>query len=309
VRILVTNDDGVAAPGLAALTRALVRWTEQAGDGPGPPDKIVVVAPSSNYSGAGAAVGSVTDGTTIAYERATVEGAAAIEAYGLDASPALSVIVGALGAVGPKPDLVLSGINHGVNVGRSILHSGTVGAALTASQLGIRALAVSLRAGADPDPWESAADLAVALVPLLVAAPPRTVLNLNVPHLPLSDVRGVRWARVSGAGLIKSARGGTATWEAPNPEEMEGPAAAEAARAVIEGEPGVRGEIVLAVGSPFPHGDDLDPDAGTEDATLVAQGYAALTALRGPRAEDDHELVAQVDAGLDAALAPFAFAD
>ena len=75
-----------------------------------------------------------------------------MEAYGLDASPALSVIAGALGAVGPKPDLVLSGINHGVNVGRSILHSGTVGAALTASQLGISALAVSLRAGETPTP-------------------------------------------------------------------------------------------------------------------------------------------------------------
>jgi 5'-nucleotidase len=310
VRILVTNDDGVAAPGLAALTRALVRWTEQAGDGPGSPHEIVVVAPGSNYSGAGAAVGSVTDGTTIAYERAVVAGAGGIEAYGLNASPALSVIVGALGAVGPKPDLVLSGINHGVNVGRSILHSGTVGAALTASQLGISALAVSLRAGADRDPWESAADLAVALVPLLATAPARTVLNLNVPHLALPEIRGVRWARVSGAGLIKSARGGTATWEEPNPEEMEGPAAAEAARAVIAGEPGERGDIVLSVGSPFPHGDDLDlNEAGTEDATLVAQGYAALTALRGPRAEDDHELVTQIDAGLGTALAPFAFAD
>ena len=309
MRILVTNDDGVGAPGLAALTRALVRWTEQAGDGPATTYEIVVVAPSSNFSGAGAAVGSVTDGTTVAYERATVKGAADVEAYGLDASPALSVIVGALGAVGPKPDLVLSGINHGVNVGRSILHSGTVGAALTASQLGIRALAVSLRAGTYPDPWESAADLAVALIPLLVAAPARTVLNLNVPHLSISDIRGLRWARVSGAGLIKSARGGTATWEAPNPEEMEGPAAAEAARAVIAGEPGERGKIVLAVGSPFPHGDDLNSDeAGTEDATLVAQGYAALTALRGPRAEDDHELVAQIDSGLDDALRPFAFA-
>ena len=126
--------------------------------------EIVVVAPSSNYSGAGAAVGSVTDRTVIGYQRATVEGAEAVEAYGLDASPALSVIAGALGAVGPKPDLVVSGINHGVNVGRSVLHSGTVGAALTASQLGISALAVSLRAGATPDPWESAADLAVALL-------------------------------------------------------------------------------------------------------------------------------------------------
>jgi 5'-nucleotidase len=309
VRILVTNDDGVTAPGLAALTRGLVRWAEQAGDGPGVAHEIVVVAPSSNYSGAGAAVGSVTDGTSIPYQRATVEGAGEIEAYGLDASPALSVIVGALGAVGPKPDLVVSGINHGVNVGRSILHSGTVGAALTASQLGIRALAVSLRAGADPDPWDSAAELAVALVPLLVAAPARTVLNLNVPHLPLSDIRGVRWARVSGAGLIKSARGGAgAGWEAPNPEEMEGPAAAEAARATLKGAPGGRGEIVLSVGSPFPQSEELDAtEAGTEDATLVAQGYAALTALRGPRAEEDHELVTQIDAGLDAALGPFAF--
>jgi 5'-nucleotidase len=309
VRILVTNDDGVSAPGLAALTRALVRWTERAGrDGPGAaPHEVVVVAPSSNYSGAGAAVGSVTDKTTIPYQRAFVEGAPEVEAYGLDASPALSVIAGALGAVGPKPDLVLSGINHGVNVGRSILHSGTVGAALTASQLGISALAVSLRAGVEPDPWESAADLAMALLPLLMAAPTRTVLNLNVPALPLAEVRGLRWARVSGAGLIKSAQGSW-TWEAPNQEEIEGPAALEASRSFMEGEPEEKGEIVLTVGSPFPHSSDLGlADAGAEDATLVAQGYAALTALRGPRADEDRELLAQLDGGLEAALSPFGF--
>jgi 5'-nucleotidase len=311
VRILVTNDDGVGAPGLAALTRALVRWTKEAGsDGPAAPHEIVVVAPSSNYSGAGAAVGSVTDGTTIPYRRAEVEGAESVEAYGLEASPALSVIVGALGAVGPKPDLVLSGINHGVNVGRSVLHSGTVGAALTASQLGISALAVSLRAGADPDPWESAADLAVALVPLLAAAPVRTVLNLNVPHLPLEEIRGLRWARVSGAGLIKAARGGRpAAWEAPNLEEMEGPAAAEAARAVMEGPPRQRGEIVLSVGTPFPHVDEVDVEPGAEDAALVAAGYAALNALRGPRAEEDAELLARIDRGLGGVLEPFGFTD
>ena len=122
MRILVTNDDGVSAPGLAALTRALAAWAERAGGDPA--HEIIVVAPSSNYSGAGAAVGSVTDHTTIPYQRAYVEGAETVEAYGLDASPALSVIAGALGAVGPKPDLVLSGINDGVNVGRSVLHSG-----------------------------------------------------------------------------------------------------------------------------------------------------------------------------------------
>jgi 5'-nucleotidase len=311
VRILVTNDDGVAAPGLAALATSLVSWAEACGaDGPGTAHEVVVVAPSTNYSGAGAAVGSVTDGTTITYHRAFVEGAERVEAYGLDASPALSVIAGALGAVGAKPDLVLSGINHGANVGRSVLHSGTVGAALTASQLGIRSMAVSMRAGGSTQLWRSAAELAVALVPVLAAAPARTVLNLNVPALPLAAIRGVRWARVSGAGLIKSARGGGGgTWVAPNPEEMEGPAAAEAARTIMEGEREDKGEIVFTVGSPFPHSGDLGlADAATEDATLVAQGFAAITALRGPRAEEDAELLAHLDGGLEDALEGFAFA-
>ena len=304
----MTNDDGVRAPGLAALTRGLVAWTEaEVGDGPGPPHEVIVVAPSSNYSGASAAVGSVTEGTTITCQRAVVDGAEAVEAYGLDASPALSVIAGALGAVGPRPDLVVSGINHGVNVGRSVLHSGTVGAALTASQLGISALAVSLRSGPDPQPWESAAQLAVALVPLLVAAPPRTVLNLNVPALPLDQIRGVRWARVSGAGLITAARG--ARWEAPNRPEMEGTAVAEAARSVMEGgDEEEKGEIVLTVGSPFPHSGQLGlADSVDEDATLVAQGYASLTALCGPRGADDPALLDYLDGGLGTALEGFAF--
>jgi hypothetical protein len=117
----------------------------------------------------------------------------------------------------------------------------------------------------------------------------------------------VRWARVSGAGLIKSVHGGA--WEAPNREEIEGPAAAEAARSVMEGEREEKGEIVLQVGSPFPHSSDLGlSEAGDEDATLVAQGYAALTALRGPRAEEDHALLDHLDGPLAGALEAFAFA-
>ena len=265
------------------------------------------MAPSSNYSGASAAVGSVSEGTRIAYRRATVSGAEGVDAYGLDASPALSVIAGALGAVGAKPDLVLSGINHGVNVGRSVLHSGTVGAALTASQLGISALAVSLRSGASPAPWESAADLAIALLPLLAAAPTSTVLNLNVPSLPLHEILGLRWARVGGSGLIKAAAGSRG-WDTPNQAEMEGPAAAEAAQAVMEDGQAPHGEIVLSVGSPFPRSGEIglaDPD---EDATLVARGYAALTALQGPRADEDPELFGLLDEGLAAALGPLGLA-
>lgn len=305
MRILVTNDDGVGAPGLAALTRSLLRWTKESTAAGGPSHEIVVVAPSSNYSGAGAAVGSVTNGTRIIYQRARVSGAEEVDAFGLDASPALSVIAGAMGAVGPRPDLVLSGINHGVNVGRSVLHSGTVGAALTASQLGISALAVSMRAGMPVDWWESAADLAVSLIPVIAGAPVCTVLNLNVPSLPMHEILGLRWARVGGAGLIKAANDG---WGPPNSPEMEGPAAAEASLAFMEGGPAEKGEIILNVGSPFPHSGDMGLADPGEDATLVARGYAALTALRGPRSDDDPALLKLLDDGLAGVIAPLGLA-
>ena len=307
MRILVTNDDGVSAPGLAALTRALARWSTTSADAGGPSHEIVVVAPSSNYSGAGASVGSVTNGTKIPYVRARVEGAEDVEAYGLDASPALAVLAGALGATGPKPDLVLSGINHGVNVGRSVLHSGTVGAALTAAQVGISALAVSLRAGMSVDWWESAADLAVALIPVLAAAPVCTVLNLNVPSVPLHEILGVRWARVGGSGFIRAA---SDNWQSsPNQPEMEGPAAAEAALAVLNDGPADSGEITLHLGSPFPQASDIGAADPHEDATLVAQGYAALTALRGPRADDDPVLRRLLSDRLTDALIPLGWVD
>ena len=135
----------------------------------------------------------------------------------------------------------------------------------------------------------------------------RTVLNLNVPHLPLAEVRGLRWARVSGAGLIKSARGGQ-RWEAPNVEEIEGPAAAEAARSVMEGEPDEKGEIVLTVGSPFPHSGDLGlADSGSEDATLVAQGYRRPDGAAGPPGRRGRGAAGPARRGLGPALAGFSF--
>ena len=266
-----------------------------------------MVAPSSNYSGAGAAVGSVTDHTTIPYQRAYVEGAEAVEAYGLDASPALSVIAGALGAVGPKPDLVLSGINHGVNVGRSVLHSGTVGAALTASQLGISALAVSLRVGDGPDPWESAADLAVALIPLLVAAPVRTVLNLNVPAPPAGRDPGPALGpgerrRPDQVGPGRRHLGGAQRRGDRGAGRGRGGALGHGGRARREGRDRPHRRLALP-----PLGRLGLADSGAEDATLVAQGYAALTALRGPRADEDAELLAGLDGGLGPALAGFDF--
>ncbi|MGH9047056.1 MAG: 5'/3'-nucleotidase SurE [Acidimicrobiales bacterium] len=249
MRILVTNDDGVHAPGLGALVRGLARWSETS-----PEHEVVVVAPLANYSGASAAVGTVYEREAIGCRRVRIEGAEGIPAYGLDAPPALTAVVGTYGAFGPPPDVVVSGINLGVNVGRSVLHSGTVGAALTAGQHGFRALAVSLRASPTPHQWATATELALAILPVVAEAPPRTVLNLNVPALPLAEVRGVAWARISDAGIVKGARA-----------EMQGDT----------------GSVALVLGTAVPSLGDTTGEDPSEDAALVGAGFAALTALHG----------------------------
>jgi 5'-nucleotidase len=206
MRILVTNDDGFDAPGLAVLARALV----EAGH------DVVVVAPLTEASGAGAGVGPLhvmRGGLKV--EAVAPPGLEGISALAVDGLPALIVITACLGAYGPAPDLVATGINPGRNVGRAVLHSGTVGAALTSVHFGLKGLATSIQAGAVPSGFESANDghphyesaavLAVVLAAHLEGAPARTVLNLNVPNIPLSQIRGVRRARLATSGLIRAA--------------------------------------------------------------------------------------------------------
>ena len=110
MRILVTNDDGVFAPGIAALARGLA--DAAVGD-------VVVVAPLADHSGAGAAVGAVYEREVIPYEAVEVRGLEGVATFGIDGPPALAVILACIGGFGPRPDLVVSGVNHGVNAGRS----------------------------------------------------------------------------------------------------------------------------------------------------------------------------------------------
>lgn len=200
MRILVTNDDGINGPGLHALVRALSLWAERRRD---LSPEIVVVAPHDNQSGASSAVGDVFSRDAISYTRAAIPGAEHIEAYGIEAAPALCTIVACRGAFGAAPDLVLSGINLGVNVGRSVLHSGTVGAVLTGGQLGLSGLAVSMQA-IKGVPLDDGASVAISVLDELVGAPPRTLLNLNIPALTLGEIKGVKRGRISNAGIIKS---------------------------------------------------------------------------------------------------------
>ncbi len=207
MRILVTNDDGVRAPGIAALA------TTAASSG----HDVVVVAPLIDYSGAGAAVGPVHSRDGIDYESHVIDGLGDIPTYGIDGPPALAVILACVGGFGPRPDIVLSGINHGINVGRSAMHSGTVGAALTAAHFGLRCLAVSIRWGEDPVPWGTPAALAGALVPVLAGAPAGTTLNLNVPNVALGDLPGLRRGHLGRGGTIRSAVHVAGGGEAPLP--------------------------------------------------------------------------------------------
>lgn len=194
MRIMVTNDDGISSVGLHHLARAMTRHGE-----------VVVVAPDREFSGAGAAVGAIHLMRPEVHE-ARVDGIT--EAWAVSGPPALCTFFARLGAFGDPFDLVVSGINPGANVGRSVYHSGTVGACLTARNGGISGVAVSQAVtgwgvegqGWDDmiagQHWETAAAVADAFVAgLLAGGLPNepVVANLNVPNTPLADIRG--WAR------------------------------------------------------------------------------------------------------------------
>src|SRR4051812_1130506 len=193
MRVLVTNDDGIEAEGL----HVLAAYLEKSGH------EIVIAAPDGDMSGTGAAIGVLHAGASIDVRRVEVPGCTA-EAWSVGGPPGLCVVAARLGAFGEPPDLVVSGINAGLNTGRAILHSGTVGAALSAQNFGAKGLAVSVQSG-DPWRWDTAASFAVDVLDTLIDAPARSVLNLNVPSLPRDEVKGIRWARLAAFGAVRAA--------------------------------------------------------------------------------------------------------
>jgi 5'-nucleotidase len=180
MKILLTNDDSIAAPGLWAAARALAAL-----------GRVTVVAPASNYSGYGAALPPRHQLHYYPYER--YDGHPVnVTAYGLAGTPSTCAQVGLSGVLGGGPfDLLVSGINHGANLGYDVFYSGTVGAALTAHLLGVPAIAVSLVAGpAGVQHWGAAEWVIDEVVRLwqddrTTAAP---FFNVNVPNLPQPDL-------------------------------------------------------------------------------------------------------------------------
>lgn len=234
MRVLVTNDDGINSPGIAALATALA----EAGHQP------VVAAPAGDMSGASASIIRVHRDAHIEVARADLGAGDGVEAWCVDATPALAVLTGTLGAFGDPPEAVVSGINAGLNTGLSILHSGTVGAALTAQRLGLSALAVSLEPG-DPWRWRTAAEVTVEQFDWLARSPQGTVLNINVPDRPGRQL-AARWAPLDPYGTVRASV-----------------ADSESGRLQLE---------MRASGNEPLHG---------SDAALVAAGYVTLTAIGG----------------------------
>lgn len=244
MRLLVTNDDGVLAPGIAALAAALV----DAGH------EVVVAAPADDRSGASAAIGGMHADETIELQRVEPDGLDEATCYSVAATPALIVIAACLGGFGPAPDLVVSGINAGANTGRAVLHSGTVGAALTAANFDISGLAVSLAAGG-PFRWASAAALAVPAVDWLAGQAAGSVVNLNVPNLEPDAIQGVRVAPLATFGTVRAS-----VVEAPGGLQMALGGSAD--------------DGVTAEGEWEAEGNDTD-------IVLLVAGYATVTSLAG----------------------------
>ena len=241
MRALITNDDGVGSVGLRTLTQAAVAAGLD----------VTVAAPHTERSGSSAALSALEEDGRLLVQEHTLDGLTDVTALAVHASPALIAFVASYGAFGQRPDLVLSGINHGPNTGQAVLHSGTVGAAFTAASHGIPALAVSL-ASASQTHWDTAAAAATAALEwFLPHADQPVVANVNVPDVPRDRFRGLRAARLAAFGAVQASIGESGS-----------------------------GFIPVTFSAP-----DTEPGPGT-DLALIRQGWASVTVLHGLREID-----------------------
>ncbi|KTD82396.1 5'/3'-nucleotidase SurE [Legionella waltersii] len=211
MRILVSNDDGVLAPGIKVLSNELAQVAD-----------ITVVAPDRNRSGAS---NSLTLHQPLRVRQ--LENGY----YSVDGTPTDCVHLAITGLLDPVVDMVVSGINDGANLGDDVLYSGTVAAAMEGRYLGLPAIAVSM-VGEDIQHYETAAAVTKQLVMKLSTnkLPAQTILNVNVPDLPLDEIKGLQVTRLGtrhGAEPIVKEydpRGRTIYWVGPpGPEADAGP--------------------------------------------------------------------------------------
>ncbi|RAW00213.1 5'/3'-nucleotidase SurE [Pseudochryseolinea flava] len=176
MRILVTNDDGIYSPGIAALAAAATKFGE-----------VRIVAPDVEQSSMGHAI---TASRPLFYKKSpiTFEG---IEAYRVNGTPADCVALGS--HLWSKTDIVLSGINMGTNLGNSMWHSGTLAGAKQAVLLGMRGIAFSTPAGKTEPDFKGLEEYVEKSLALLLDNAEAKLVNVNLPPQP----RGIKWTRQS----------------------------------------------------------------------------------------------------------------
>ena len=177
MHILISNDDGYLAPGLASLAASLAEVS-----------KVTVVAPDRNRS---AASNSLTLDMPLRVRH--MENGF----YSVDGTPTDCVHLAVTGLLDEEPDIVFSGINNGENMGDDVLYSGTVAAATEGRFLGLPSVALSMNAS-EPKHFSTAAEVAVQLYKQLLnkKLPADTILNVNVPDVPLEQIRGFKATRL-----------------------------------------------------------------------------------------------------------------
>lgn len=229
MHILVSNDDGYRAPGIAALAEALSLEY-----------RISIVAPERNCSGAS---------NSLTLERGLRACQVGDNNYYVDGTPTDTVHLALTGLLKDEPDMVVSGINAGANMGDDVLYSGTVAAAMEGRHLGLPAIAVSLDSFT-PMHFATAAKAVVVLLKDLrddsFAA--NTILNINVPDVPWAEIKGFKATRLG------------------NRHKSEG--------VIIQQDP--RGDRMYWVGPP---GAAQDAGEGT-DFHAVSNNYVSITPLQ-----------------------------
>jgi len=229
MRILLSNDDGYFAPGLAALARSLAPFAD-----------ITVVAPERDRSGAS---------NSLTLDRPLMLRQAPSGFYYVNGTPTDCVHLAVTGMLDHMPDMVISGINHGANMGDDTIYSGTVAAATEGYLLGIPSIAVSL-ANHNAEHFDTAARVVVDLVQRIQAQPPTEpmLLNVNVPDRAWEDLSGLAVTRLGKRHKAES------VVKTTNP----------------------RGQIVYWVGAA---GAAQDAGEGT-DFDALTQGFVSITPLQ-----------------------------
>ena len=194
MRILVTNDDGIFAEGLWTLVKELKSVAQ-----------VIVVAPIREQSAVGTAV---TLSQPLRVQEVSMM-FSEVESYSVEGTPSDCVILALEKLIKSKVDLIVSGINYGLNLGDDVLISGTVSAALQGYLRGFPALAIS-RAAVDSPHLDSAAKLATLLVKKIDSGelPSNILLNVNLPDLPLSKIKGVQITQLSSQSHINTVEEG-----------------------------------------------------------------------------------------------------